>query len=100
MATMEKELQKMHDDGVSFSISYLWDGGIDVTIGDNERHVDTMDEVAALVQGHILQHGESVPEKSTRGVFETELQKIYDSEFHVDVSWRGKGKIHVNLGFC
>jgi hypothetical protein len=96
MANLEQELEKLHDAGTSCSLGWLWDGGIDVTIGKHEHHVQTTQDVAVLAYAAVRQEG-NVKEIWNQSTFQSELQKIYDSEFHVDIDWTGREPITLNL---
>jgi hypothetical protein len=48
MGTLEEELQKMYDSEIHVDIGWLWDGGIDVTIGNNE-HTGNVQRVAEVL---------------------------------------------------
>lgn len=61
---LEEELQKIYDSEISLSISWIWDGGIDLHLGsvdnetghDAEGHVKTVAEVLPKLQEMILEH--------------------------------------------
>ena len=44
MGTLEEELQKMYDSEIHVDIGWLWDGGIHVSVGNDEitGHVQTV----------------------------------------------------------
>ena len=56
-AMLEHELELIYDSEINVRISWLWDGGIDVRLGDEmngylaEENVSSMD---AIVRGHML----------------------------------------------
>jgi hypothetical protein len=55
MAMLEEELQKMYDSEIHVSIGWVWDGGIDMSIGLDEitGHVATVAEVLPWLQAAI-----------------------------------------------
>jgi hypothetical protein len=55
MDTLEKELQKMYDSEIHVDIGWLWDGGIDVSIGNHEAtgNVRTVADVLPWLQNAI-----------------------------------------------
>jgi hypothetical protein len=58
MGTLEAELQKMYDSEIHVEIGWLWDGGIDVRIGNDEvtGNVGTVAEVLPWLQEAIAKH--------------------------------------------
>ena len=58
MGTLEQELQKMYDSEIHVDIGWLWDGGIDVSIGNDEftGNVQTVAEVLPWLQEAIAKH--------------------------------------------
>jgi hypothetical protein len=56
--SLEIELQKMYDSEIHVDIGWLWDGGIDLSIGDQEAtgHVKTVAEVLPWLQTAIATH--------------------------------------------
>jgi hypothetical protein len=56
--SLETELQKMYDSEFHVDIGWLWDGGIDVSIGDDEvtGNVKTVAEVLPWLQQAIATH--------------------------------------------
>ena len=58
MGTLETELQKMYDSEISVDIGWLWDGGIDVSIGNGEvtGSISTVAEVLPWLQEAIAKH--------------------------------------------
>ena len=58
MGTLEEELQKIYDSEIHVDIGWLWDGGIDVRLGDDEitGHVETVAEVLPWLQEAIARH--------------------------------------------
>jgi hypothetical protein len=58
MGTLEEELQKMYDSAIHVNIGWLWDGGIDVSIGNDEfkGNVETVAEVLPWLQAAIAKH--------------------------------------------
>jgi hypothetical protein len=59
---LEQELQEIYDSEINVSISWLWDGGIDVKLGDEmngydaEANVKTVAEIVPWLQQTIAQH--------------------------------------------
>ena len=58
MAMLEEELQKMYDSEIHVSIGWVWDGGIDMSIGLDEitGHVERVAEVLPWLQAAIAKH--------------------------------------------
>jgi hypothetical protein len=58
MGDLETELQKMYDSEVHVDIGWLWDGGIDVSIGNDAvtGNVRTVAEVLPWLQNAIAKH--------------------------------------------
>jgi hypothetical protein len=58
MGSLEEELQKMYDSEIHVDIGWLWDGGIDVSIGNDEvkGHVETVAQVLPWLQDAIAKH--------------------------------------------
>ena len=58
METLEQELQKIYDSEIHLDIGWLWDGGIDISIGNNEvtGNVRTVAEVLPWLQDAIAKH--------------------------------------------
>ena len=58
MGTLEEELQRIYDSEIHVDIGWLWDGGIDVSIGNDEvtGHVRTVAEVLPWLQEAIAKH--------------------------------------------
>ena len=58
MDSLETELQKMYDSKIHVDIGWLWDGGIDVSIGDDEvtGNVRTVAEILPWLQKEIATH--------------------------------------------
>ena len=58
MGNLEEELQKMYDSEIHVDIGWLWDDGIDVSIGNNELagNVRTIAEVLPWLQEAIAKH--------------------------------------------
>ena len=52
MDSLETELQKMYDSEIHVDIGWLWDGGIDVSIGNDEvtGNVRTVAEILPWLQ--------------------------------------------------
>jgi hypothetical protein len=59
---LEEELQKIYDSEINVQISWLWDGGIDVKLGDEmngyeaETNVKTVAEIVPWLQKAIHKH--------------------------------------------
>ena len=59
---MQAELQKIYDSEINVSISWFWDGGIDLKLGDDmngysaESNVATIREVIPWLQQAIAKH--------------------------------------------
>ena len=93
MATLEHILQSLHDAGKRVEISWLWDGGVDVSAGDEERNFRSISEVPRW-----LQHWYHLTPTDFRSdTLEQELQKIYDSEINVTLR-TGDKDLFVALG--
>jgi hypothetical protein len=58
MGTLEQELQEIYDSEIHVDIGWLWDGGIDVSIGNDEitGNVQTVAEVLPWLQEAIAKH--------------------------------------------
>jgi hypothetical protein len=58
MDSLEKELQRIYDSEIHLEIGWLWDGGIDITIGSGEvsGHVQTVAEILPWLQAAIGNH--------------------------------------------
>ena len=59
METLENELQKMYDSELHVDIGWIWDGGIDVAIGQTDEvtgRVRTVAEVLPWLQAEIAKH--------------------------------------------
>jgi hypothetical protein len=55
--TLEQELQKMYDSEIHVDIGWIWDGGIEVSIGGNvSGNVQTVAEVLPWLQEAIAKH--------------------------------------------
>jgi hypothetical protein len=60
--SLEKELQKIYDSEINVSISWFWDGGIDVKLGDEmngyvaEEQLKRIDEILPWLQKAIAEH--------------------------------------------
>ena len=55
MVSLEQELQKMYDSEIHVDIGWLWDGGIDLSVGNGEvtGNVATVAEVLPWLQAAI-----------------------------------------------
>jgi hypothetical protein len=83
------------------------DGGIDVRLRDRrgaaleEGNVHTVADVLPWLERAIKQHNPnsaySREYRTAAGALQIELQKIYDSEINMEISWIA-GPIHVKLG--
>ena len=88
---LAQALQELHEQGKQIEISWLWDGGVDVKAGNEERNFRCVADVTPW-----LRHWYGL--KTNEGdQLASELQKIYDSEIHVTIRTVGK-KILVALG--
>lgn len=58
MGTLEEELQKIYDSEIHVSIGWVWDGGIDMSIGNDDvsGNVQTVAEVLPWLQQAIAKH--------------------------------------------
>ena len=59
METLENELQKMYDSEIHVDIGWIWDGGIDVAIGQTDEvtgRVSKVAEVLPWLQAEIAKH--------------------------------------------
>src|SRR4051812_43508548 len=62
MGSLEEELQKMYDSEINVTITWLWDGGIDVGLGNEfagfheEGHVAMVTDVLPWLQNAIAKH--------------------------------------------
>jgi hypothetical protein len=88
---LEQALQELHEQGKQVEISWLWDGGVDVKAGDEERNFRCVADVTPW-----LRHWYAL-KANEEDRLTSELQKIYDSEIHVTIRTVGK-KILVALG--
>jgi hypothetical protein len=106
MATLEQKLQEIHDAGIGVCITWLWDGGVDVrvlkpdgTVADDTNVAKIADILPWLKSEKHFLNAPAEPEAVTMpGPFQPELQKIYDSEINVEISWTRDGPIAVKLG--
>ena len=90
---MEAILQSLHGVGKRVEISWLWDGGVDVNAGGEERNFRLVSETAPW-----LQHWYSLKtDQGPSGTLDRELQKIYDSEINVTLR-TGDKDLFVALG--
>ena len=59
---MEHQLEKIYDSEINVSISWFWDGGINLTLGDEmngytaETSVETIAEIVPWLQNAIAKH--------------------------------------------
>lgn len=108
MGTLEEELQKIHDAKIGVWISWLWDGGVDVRLvgkrseSVDESQVQTVADILPWLERSIKQHFPKAQYQRSYqtavGSLQTELQKIYDSEINIEISWALDGPINVKLG--
>ena len=93
METLERSLQKLHEARKPVEISWLWDWGVDVKAGEENRNFSSVPEARQwLERWYGLELGGAPPD-----ALETELQRIYDSEINVTIRTGGR-KILVALG--
>ena len=93
METLEEALQELHEAGKPVEISWLWDGGVEVKAGEEERTFRSVTEVLPW-----LRHWYGLKSSGTGAyALETELQKIYDSEINVTIRLGGRN-IVIALG--
>jgi hypothetical protein len=86
MGALQGTLQELHEVGKRIEISWLWDGGVDVNAGAEERHFRLVSEVLPW-----LQHWFELSDRVARtDDLATELQKIYDSEINITIRTGGK----------
>lgn len=90
--TLEQALEALHDLGKAVEISWLWDGGVDVNAGGEEKSFTAVADVLPW-----LLHWYGLERAAHADPLAQELQKIYDSEINVTVRTGGK-KIFVALG--
>ena len=86
-----KALQRLHEQKKQVEISWLWDGGVDVREGDEERNFRAVADISPWLR-HWYGLGANEPDQ-----LENELQKIYDSEIHLTIRTGGE-RILVALG--
>jgi hypothetical protein len=96
MGTLEQTLQELHEVKKAVEISWLWDGGVDVRAGDEERNFGSVAEVRPWLSQKVRFWYGLKPDGDS-DVLETELQKIYDSEINITIRTGGEG-ILVALG--
>ena len=85
METLEEALQELHEAGKPVEISWLWDGGVEVKAGEEERTFRSVTEVLPW-----LRHWYGLKSSGTGAyTLETELQKIYDSEINITICMGG-----------
>jgi hypothetical protein len=88
---LAKALQQLHEQEKEVEISWLWDGGVDVRAGDEERNFRAVADISPWLR-HWYGLGANEPDQ-----LENELQKIYDSEIHLTIRTGGE-RILVALG--
>ena len=92
MGTLEQALQQLQEAGIPVEISWLWDGGVEVNAGGEEKVFSAVPEVLQW-----LQHWYGLGRVGHDDALAQELQKIYDSEINVTILTGGK-RIFVGLG--
>ena len=90
--TLEQALAALHELGKVVEICWLWDGGIDVNAGGEEKNFTAVADVLPW-----LLHWYGLGRTSEADPLVRELQKIYDSEINVTIRTGGE-KILVALG--
>ena len=108
MGTLEEELQKIHDAKIGVCITWLWDGGVDVRLFDekgelvDDTNVEKIADILAwrevTVKKHFAKANYKRGYQTAAGKLQNELQKIYDSEINIEISWLDDGPIAVKLG--
>jgi hypothetical protein len=108
MGTLEEELQKIHDAKIGVCITWLWDGGVDMRLVDEkgalvddtnvEKIADILPWVEVAVKKHFPKANYQRGYQTAADKLRTELQKIYDSEINIEISWLGDRPITVKLG--
>ena len=108
MGTLEEELQKIHDAKIGVCITWLWDGGVDVRLFDEkgelvddtnvEKIADILPWMEVAVKKHFAKANYQRGYETAAGKLQNELQKIYDSEINIEISWLDDGPIAVKLG--
>ena len=93
MAMLEQLLHSLHEAGKRVEISWLWDGGVDVNAGEEERNFRLVAEIAPWLQQWYSLKTEQRPS----GTLENELQKTYDSEINITLR-TGDEDLFVALG--
>jgi hypothetical protein len=82
---LELAIQELHQQGKQVEISWLWDGGVDVNAGGEEKNFRTVADVTPW-----LRHWYGLGATPDRDQLATEFQKVYDSEIHVTLRTGGK----------
>jgi hypothetical protein len=108
MGTLAQELQELHDERVGVKIAWLWNGGVEVEIlSSSGESIDgtSLDSVADILPWLTKAVAKDYPQKNytlSPGIggdmLEDELQKIYDSEINVELSWLPLSAISAKLG--
>jgi hypothetical protein len=108
MGSLEEELEKIHEAKIGVSITWLWDGGVDVRVVGRsgaliaETNVETVAEILPWLEAVIARDCPTARYRrgyqAAVGKLQIELQKIYDSEINIEISWLPAGAVHVKLG--
>jgi hypothetical protein len=108
MGTLEEELQNIHDARIGVSITWLWDGGVDLRLvhkggavadeGSVENVGDVLPWLESAIKEHIRKANYGRGYQTAAGKLQVELQKIYNSEINIEISWTGEGPVAVKLG--
>jgi hypothetical protein len=88
---LQQALQELHEQGKQVEISWLWDGGVDVKAGGEEKNFRRVADVLPW-----LRHWYGL-KANQRDQLESELQKVYDSEIHITIRTGGE-RVLVALG--
>ena len=107
MGTLEQELQQIHDAKIGVAITWLWDGGVDLrllrgggvvaTEGNVKRIADVLPWLQRMIKTCLPRANDGPAHQTVAGELQAELQKIYDSEINVEISWIGDGPVTVKL---
>lgn len=92
MATLEEAVQRLHESAKPVEISWLWDGGVDLNAGGENKSFARLSEVLPW-----LQHWYGLGGVAKSDPLVEELQKVYDSEINITVRTGGR-RIFVGLG--
>jgi hypothetical protein len=78
---LEEALEQLHETGKPVEISWLWDGGVDVSARGEERNFPSVGDVVPWVR-----HWYGMPATVAHSdSLEAELQKIYDSDINITI---------------